>query len=229
MIIAVLAVLVVASVPLTGGELRRLGSLPLRHLWVPPVAIVAQTVAIDGIPQLVGLASVLHLATYVLLVWWLWRHRDVGGLWLLGAGGIANFLAISTNGGFMPASPDAMATAGLATSEGFSNSAATTDAPLWFLGDVFALPSWFPLANVFSVGDVLLLVGLAWLVHSASRGGAVEPAADQRPAVVPDTVEARPVAVVPLATASAKRRFIGASHRWSLDEVQGRHGSAQAA
>jgi hypothetical protein len=32
---------------------------------------------------------------------------------------------------------------------------------LWFLGDVFAIPAGWPLANVFSVGDVLILLGAA--------------------------------------------------------------------
>jgi hypothetical protein len=44
---------------------------------------------------------------------------------------------------------------------GFDNSAVVVHPRLAFLGDVFSFPKWFPLANVFSVGDVLLLVGAA--------------------------------------------------------------------
>jgi hypothetical protein len=36
---------------------------------------------------------------------------------------------------------------------------------LAFLGDVFAVPASWPLSNVFSVGDMLIAVGLAWGVH----------------------------------------------------------------
>ncbi len=49
-----------------------------------------------------------------------------------------------------------------------------------FLGDVFALPRPIPLANVFSVGDVLIGVGAAWcvirsmVVPTAARWRAVE-------------------------------------------------------
>jgi MFS family permease len=45
------------------------------------------------------------------------------------------------------------------------NSGAVADPKLWFLGDVFALPAGFPMANVFSVGDVLIVVGAFILVH----------------------------------------------------------------
>ena len=38
-----------------------------------------------------------------------------------------------------------------------------------WLGDVFAVPAWLPFANVFSIGDVLVLVGMTWVVHSACR------------------------------------------------------------
>ena len=39
---------------------------------------------------------------------------------------------------------------------------------LAFLGDVFATPQWFPLYNVFSVGDVLMLLGVFLAIHAAS-------------------------------------------------------------
>ncbi len=41
------------------------------------------------------------------------------------------------------------------------------DAKLQFLGDVFATPASLPLHNVFSIGDVILLVGVFVLVHVA--------------------------------------------------------------
>ena len=44
------------------------------------------------------------------------------------------------------------------------NSAAIADAKLVFLGDVFAVPEPLPLANVFSAGDVCIVVGAALAV-----------------------------------------------------------------
>lgn len=34
-----------------------------------------------------------------------------------------------------------------------------------WLGDVLWVPAGLPLANVFSLGDVLIVAGLGWLVH----------------------------------------------------------------
>jgi hypothetical protein len=40
------------------------------------------------------------------------------------------------------------------------NSGVVEHPKLAFLGDVFAVPAQFPLANVFSVGDVLIILGV---------------------------------------------------------------------
>jgi hypothetical protein len=47
----------------------------------------------------------------------------------------------------------------------FANSAVLPDPHLAFLGDIFALPAGVPFANVFSIGDVVILVGAAWTLH----------------------------------------------------------------
>lgn len=62
----------------------------------------------------------------------------------------------------MPASRTALIAAGKPVAHaGFVNSAPVAHARLAFLGDIFSIPRSLPLANVFSVGDVLLLVGAA--------------------------------------------------------------------
>lgn len=73
---------------------------------------------------------------------------------------------IALNGGTLPASPSALCTAGgdLDSSE-FLNSGVLTDPHLPWLGDVFAIPEGWPLANVFSIGDVLVLAGVGWAAH----------------------------------------------------------------
>ena len=89
----------------------------------------------------------------------------------------------------MPAASSALDRAGLRAEGGFVNSA-RSDSAVGFLGDVFAVPAGMPLANVFSIGDVLLVVGLALLlwqlprVIATSRGvydGAILPAGLELP------------------------------------------------
>ena len=69
----------------------------------------------------------------------------------------------------LPASPSALAGAGLKLEPGFQNSTALVDPQLAFLGDVFCLPVSWPLSNVFSVGDILIALGIVWALHRICR------------------------------------------------------------
>ena len=53
------------------------------------------------------------------------------------------------------------------------NSVVLAEPALRPLTDIFALPAWLPMANVFSVGDVLIAVGIAWTIAAAMRRPAV--------------------------------------------------------
>jgi hypothetical protein len=66
----------------------------------------------------------------------------------------------------MPASKAALAAAGRMPRSGFVNSAYQPGAHLRFLGDVFDVPRSLPLANVFSIGDVTIVIGAILLLHS---------------------------------------------------------------
>lgn len=168
MILLAAIAVVAASVPLAGGSLSRLATVRLR--WVPAVfagmALQLPVVSTTVEPGPVPVAA--HLGSYLLVGAFIAANRHLRGVPLIALGGGANAAAIAANGGVMPASPGAAAAAGLPTTTSFANSAVTTDADLWFLGDVFALPEPFPLANVFSVGDVALVIGLALFLHVAS-------------------------------------------------------------
>ena len=157
----------VLSVPLLGGRLVSLAELRLR--WTPVLlgALTVQLAVLWLAPDWPdAVLAVGHVASYGLAAAFLAANRHVPWLWLVGLGGLSNLAAIAANGGRMPASPAALEAAGVPPPEGFSNSAAATDAELAFLGDVFATPAgWGPFSNVFSVGDVCLVVGAALALH----------------------------------------------------------------
>lgn len=167
MILLVAFLLLVAAVPLLGGRLTRLATVQLHH----PHLLLGATVVQAVITQLavdvpVGVTRAAHVASYLLAGAFLWANRRLPWLWLATLGGALNFVAIVANGGVMPASDGAVALSGQATTGGgFANSAPVESPRLAFLGDVFAIPASWPLANVFSVGDVVLLVGGALVVH----------------------------------------------------------------
>ena len=54
--------------------------------------------------------------------------------------------------------------------DGPTNSVLVARPALEPLTDIFALPAWLPLSNVFSVGDVLIGIGVAVAIAAAMRG-----------------------------------------------------------
>jgi hypothetical protein len=161
-----LVVVSALAVPMFGGRLGALVELRLRRAWAVYAALglAVLGVGLPGLPD--GLRSLLLVAAYPVGAVFLAANRRVPGIAVVALGAALNLLAICANGGVMPASPAALATAGLpADQPGFQSSTAVDDPRLAFLGDVFAIPASWPLANVFSVGDVLIGLGLAWGLH----------------------------------------------------------------
>jgi hypothetical protein len=156
----------VATVPLFGGRLTRLLEIRLRLAWLVPVALLVQIAAISIFPDADSTVLLLALlGSYVLGAAFLLANIGVPGMWLIVLGAALNTAAILANGGVMPADPVAVERAGIGDHEGFVNSAANEDARLAPLGDNFAWPAPLPLANVFSVGDIVLVVGAVVLLH----------------------------------------------------------------
>jgi hypothetical protein len=171
MLLGLATILLLFSVPLTGGRLSRLAAVRLRATWALFAALGIQVVILEVVPGgIPALHAAAHIASYLLAVYFVIANRRVPGMLLLGLGGALNATAIFVNGGVMPASPAALRTAGMPIAhDGFVNSAAAPHAHLAFLGDVFAVPASWPASNVFSIGDVCLAVGLAVGLHVVCR------------------------------------------------------------
>src|SRR3954453_6594891 len=169
MIIALVYLAVLASVPLAGGRLTALADLPLRRSGLALAAIVIQIVVISLLPGGAhAIHTTLHTASYVLLGAFAFANRRVAGLPIAAFGGALNFAAIAANGGVMPADKDAIASLAHTTAQGdFANSQVLDHPRLQFLGDVFATPASWPLHNVFSIGALVLVAGVAVLAHPA--------------------------------------------------------------
>lgn len=169
MIVVLATVIGMASATLRGGRLRRLAQVELRKVWLIWVTIIVQTVIFELPSAIVSdrAYALVHIGTYLSAFVFLWLNRHIPGALIIGAGAAANAAAITANGGVMPASPSAWETAGLpvAPPGQFENSDLTTDANLAFLGDIFAIPEAWPLSNVFSIGDILIVIGGTWFAH----------------------------------------------------------------
>jgi uncharacterized protein DUF5317 len=174
-----------------GGRLEHLRQVRLR--WVP-VALIGLAVQVvlfaapfgawpEWVVPLVYQASTLAVFIAVL------RNLAIPGVALIAIGAGCNLLAIVANGGWMPADPTALASVG-GLPTGPSNSIVIANPALQPLTDLFALPSWLPFANVFSVGDVLIGLGIAATIALGMRvpGLATASADDAAGDVVTDEV-----------------------------------------
>lgn len=175
--------LMVALVPLLAGDLRRLGELQLVSASLLFGALLLQILVTDvvsGGPHALLVAA--HLVSYALVAVFLWRNRAVPGLPLLALGGVSNAVTIAVNGGTLPASAAALRRAGIReTPDQFANSAVLHHPRLAWLGDVFAVPAGWPLANVFSIGDVVIVLAAGqclWV--TCRRRRTADPTTDSR-------------------------------------------------
>ncbi|MEN6369164.1 MAG: DUF5317 domain-containing protein [Thermotogota bacterium] len=163
------------------GRLRNLPSLPFRALWLIPLALLIQILIFPLFSErpLVTFATPeLHVLSYAILFLWLLLNLSVRPVWAIGAGALLNVVVVLANGGYMPSSVAALERAGL----GSVAAALLTDGTygnvvlmgegshLNVLGDWLFLPSWIPGATAFSMGDLLIMVGLVWLMVKGMRG-----------------------------------------------------------
>jgi Family of unknown function (DUF5317) len=186
MILGLAYLLCLLSVPLARGRLSALAELELRKSWLALSAIGLQVVIISIIPGHLGpFSEPLHLLSYLLLGAFAWVNRGIVGLPIIALGGLLNFVCITVNGGVMPSDPDAMASIGRAAGTGeFENSGAVAHPKLAFLGDIIATPASWPVHNIYSVGDLLILTGAFVLVHVACGSRIVPRRFHPRPAPV---------------------------------------------
>ena len=161
---------------LLGANLKELRFVRLRASWVVFAALAVQLTLFSSASRLLHLPvseSTAHIATYVGLLVFVVANIRQPGFAIAAAGCGLNTLVIAANGGRMPVSLDSWTATGKAASEltahgSYNNVVLATHAHLSWLGDVFALPRAFPLANSLSLGDLLLLIGVITFVFRAS-------------------------------------------------------------
>ena len=156
---------------LLGGRLDRLGDIRFRWGWLAIAGLAVQVVLFSGpVADVVGAAGPpIYVASTAAVLLAVLRNLALPGIALVAIGAASNLLAIAANGGVMPTSPDAVAALGTPDGGGFSNSAVVADPALRPLTDIFALPTWVPFANVFSIGDVCIGLGVLVVIAAGMR------------------------------------------------------------
>jgi hypothetical protein len=157
---------------LQGGRLDRLAELGFRWGWLAIAGLLVQLLLFsDAVAGAIGrdVGTAIYVASTAAVLMAVLRNLRLPGIAVIALGAVANLAAIVANGGIMPTTDAALATAGLTDGPGFSNSAVIADPALAPLTDIFALPAWVPLANVFSIGDVLIGLGVVGLLAMGMR------------------------------------------------------------
>lgn len=177
MLLVYAVVLGLAAGFLSRGRASALGSVHIRFWPVALCGLLFQALLFSSpLAQNVGsLGPSLYVVSTALVLMTLIVNVRQPGFWLIAVGASLNFVAIVANNGYMPASPDALASltgaAAIPTAD-YTNSALTSGSTaLSFLGDIFVLPRPVPLANIFSIGDVLIGGGGVWFLVRAMHSG----------------------------------------------------------
>jgi hypothetical protein len=172
MVFVDVALLALVLGKLLGGRLSALAETRIRGKSLAFAAIGLQLVAfpVDLLPWSTpsAVASGLWLASYALLVAMLLLNARLPGTPLIAAGLVGNVVAIVANGGLMPVRDAALRAAGT-DYHVHNNSIQLAKPHLAALVDRWAAPDWVPLANVYSIGDVLIALGTIVVVVAAMR------------------------------------------------------------
>ncbi|MFO8060600.1 MAG: DUF5317 domain-containing protein [Bacillota bacterium] len=182
MIFALLLSLVVGWI--LRGSIRNLASLELRRFELMLAGFAIQMLLSRapalGWEFLIYWGFPLLVASYVILLFVLWENRHLPGMSLISAGAACNLAVIACNGG-MPVSRAALAVTGqeglvpvLESGTSVIHVLMSQDTVLAFLGDNIPTPGWFPLRTVVSPGDLIMMLGILWLVPRAMLGPAVK-------------------------------------------------------
>jgi Family of unknown function (DUF5317) len=188
---AVIAAALVIAV-LIGGDVRRLSQLRVRHLEVLLAAFAVKVaVALLGTAHsqlAVNVARPLNVIGAVLLLAVVWFNRRIPGAILFGTGLTLNLIGILAFGGRMPvmvphdADPSSPVLAVLRAGLDPLHVALQNPQGLWFIGDVFTIPSIGGHSSLVSIGDLLMAAGVAWLIIRCSqRSATLQPAYGSSP------------------------------------------------
>jgi len=172
---------------LVGGDIRRLSHISVNRPEFLVAAFVAKVaVALLGTTHsqfAINTARPLNIIGAVLLLIVVWLNRHVPGALLFGIGLGLNLLVIASFGGRMPVilphDVDPNSAMLILLKSGLDPLHVWLQHPhgLWFIGDIFTVPSIAGHSSLVSIGDLLMAAGVAWLIVQCSQ-----PATRPRPA-----------------------------------------------
>ncbi|MGO1478180.1 DUF5317 domain-containing protein [Senegalia sp. (in: firmicutes)] len=160
-----------------GGKFIRLKNLEFKMLSPIIIALIFQYLLLifsDNDLKIVGnYVEEIYLGSFILLFIGILLNIKTPSLWLVLIGAISNFVVFFMNGMKIPVAADALNLAGMNSTINLIENgqyklyeiiASGTDYSL--LGKVIAIDQVLPISGVFSIGDVLITLGLFIFIES---------------------------------------------------------------
>ena len=163
-------ILVLTHALLPGSDLRRLGQIRLRHTWLVWLALADQIVVISVLPDLGAVSQGAHFASYALAALFALLNNRSAGTWIVGLGGSATCSRSRPTAARCPPRGRPRKRQGGDPHPGTSPTRPPCPTLAWPpSGTCSSIPSWFPVHSVFSIGDVVIVLGVALFLHSTCR------------------------------------------------------------
>ncbi len=166
-----------------GGNLKSLRTV---HIRMPVLLVAAfliqltlSLMMIMGSPFFIVHRLIFYAFSYGLLFVALFFNLRSKAVWLVVMGSLINFAVIFLNGGTLPVSAEALEKAGFLNRLDLIQAgrlvqyglAEETGGWLGFLGKRLTPPALYPIRQVFSVGDVIISMGLFLWIQDLLLGG----------------------------------------------------------
>ncbi|MDI3481807.1 MAG: hypothetical protein PWQ97_1462 [Tepidanaerobacteraceae bacterium] len=163
---------------LRGGSFKKLSSIPLKRLELIFFSFILRYLPLYLKGNALHVASRYNLAiasiSYLLLLYALFCNWHIKAMRLVTIGVVLNFAAIAANGGKMPVSIPALDMTGLNELKPLLfdpsylyHKAVDSTTKLRFLADILPLPPPYPRPRVFSIGDLLMGIGIFIIIQRA--------------------------------------------------------------
>jgi len=172
--LAVILGLIASAIRHRSETASQIASIPLRAPWLALVALALQVPLLRapfGPTQQVTAAQALFLLSHLLLLMFVWLNWRLVGIEIVGLGVLCNLIVVLANGGFMPITPQTLVrinpgstleqwTVGFHYGGSKDVILLQQETTLWVLSDILVLPPPFPWPTAFSVGDLLIALGI---------------------------------------------------------------------
>ncbi|PKM54313.1 MAG: hypothetical protein CVV00_08700 [Firmicutes bacterium HGW-Firmicutes-5] len=153
------------------GKLRYLGSIEIKGIYLFFIGGLFQVLLFamadeqgSGIRRLLyDHFYVLHLLTYVIIMVPIFFNLKWRGLNLMGLGTLLNLIPIAANQGRMPVALPAPYTPNFDLGHVLLESGTRFK----MLSDIIFIGPPYPMPKIMSVGDLLIMAGVFWLIQSA--------------------------------------------------------------